>query len=310
MNCPLCKNKEISIIETFSIQIIKQHYLNAALDVNYLFNDIDSLDYLECNECRLKFFNPIVLGDSRYYSHLQKEDWYFLHEDKTEFEFSKQYIKSTDNVLDVGSGRGVFLKHINCAFYQGLESSNKALELANSDGVNVISESVQEHCKNKKDFYDVVVIFQVLEHVANIDDFIRSSIAALKKNGKLIVAVPNNDSFIKDYSNNFLNLPPHHQLHWNEYSLSKLASLYNLEKIEVFKERVTSIHREYFYYTLEQRLFRKISGRVFHIVEDFGKCKTSHLKGYLIKAYVGFLKLFRYHESQDGQTIISVYKKL
>ena len=99
MHCPSCKSKNVDVVETFDTEIIKNHYLETGLDVSNLFENIHSLDYVKCSECGLKFFNPIILGDDKYYAHLQKEDWYFLHEDKTEYEFSKKYINDFPSII-------------------------------------------------------------------------------------------------------------------------------------------------------------------------------------------------------------------
>ena len=307
MKCPLCKSKQILSIENIDIDIIKEHYIETNLDISYLFNTT-SLEYLECKNCNLKFFRPIVEGDDKYYSHLQKDDWYFLHEDKTEFEFSKKYINSNDKVLDVGSGRGAFKKYIDCSLYQGLELSHKAIELAQKDGVNVINETVQKHVKGNFEKYDVVALFQVLEHISDIDNFIQSSLNCLKRNGYFIVAVPNNDSFLKNATNNFLNLPPHHQNHFTQKSLKQLATIYNLEIIEEFKEKVTNVHKEWFYQILKEQLVYKC------LKKQHKLCETTlprihGINKKIINIIIFIAKLLKYHKKQDGHSIIFVYKK-
>lgn len=308
-SCPLCGDVNLTLVDKLDVSIIKKHYLSTGLNVDYLFSNAKYLDCLKCDTCKLQFFSPIILGDSKYYSHLQREDWYFLHEDKTEYEFSKKYVKSEMNVLDVGSGRGVFSRYIDCGYYQGLDLSKKALELAKKDGINVIDETIQEHAKKKTNFYDVVVLFQVLEHVSEIDSFVNNSLHCLKKGGKFIVAVPNNESFIKYSVNNFLNMPPHHQLLWNEKSLASLGEKYNLKLKETFKEKVTNVHREYFYDVLYRRLLLKYKGWAFHQVSNQWEAPVSSLAKSFIKMYVSFRKMLNWHKTQDGQTIIFVYEK-
>lgn len=307
MSCPSCKSNKIKILETFDIDLIKRHYLETGLDVSYLFKNINTLDFIECCDCNLKFFNPVVLGDDKFYEHLQQEDWYFLHEDKTEYEFSTKYIKPNDKLLDVGSGRGVFKKYIDCEFYQGLELSTKAIALARQDGVNVIPELTEKHCEDKKGFYDVVVLFQVLEHIEDIKSFITSALKCLKKGGKLIIAVPNNDAFIKTHINYFLNLPPHHQLHWNENSLLKLAYIYNLKVVEIFKEKVTNVHKNFYYKTLKTNILMKLTGHNNSICTNLPQLNIL----YRIFAEVirRLLQCLSFHKYADGQTIIVVYEK-
>lgn len=265
--CPLCNGEELSLCERLDVSAIKEHYASTGLDVDYLFHDTDNLNCFECLKCHLKFYSPTILGDSKYYSHLQREDWYFLHEDKTEYEFSRKYVDKSTKVLDVGSGRGVFSKYIDCAYYQGLDLSRKAVDLAAKNNINVIDEDIKEHAEKRTEFYDLVVLFQVLEHVSDVRSFMRSSLKCLKPGGKLIIAVPNNDSFIKYAANNFLNMPPHHQLLWNQASLITLGEIYNLRVVEVFKEKVTNVHKEWFYQVLKEKSLLDFLGMDFHKIK-------------------------------------------
>lgn len=309
IDCPLCNGNNICEIEKLDIEVIKTYYDAKGFDVRYLFKD-NELTCFKCLDCETKFFRPIVEGDNDFYALWQSEDWYFLHENKTEFEYSKKYIKPTDKVLDIGSGRGVFKKYINCKFYQGLEFSQKAVELAKKDGVNVIAESIQEHCLKNPEYYDVVVIFQVLEHIVNISDFMNSALKCLKKDGILIIAVPNNDSFIKSTINNYLNIPPHHQSQFTETSLKKLASLYNIEVIDVFKKKVTNIHKDFFYNVLKWDIYNKLTNNPYKMTEDQSLKPGLHgYKKIISKSLISLAKLIKYHKYKDGQTIIYTYKK-
>ncbi|MDR1561057.1 MAG: hypothetical protein LBS23_01735 [Holosporaceae bacterium] len=148
MKCPLCANRNIKVVEIFPVQIIKKHYLETGLNTDYLFEVINELKYIGCNRCRIKFFDPVVLGDSQYYSHLQK------------------------------------------------------------------------------------------------------------------------------------------------------------------KERVTNVHREWFYSVLNDKIRRKPSGRSFHIVDSTQYIRINSALEKVIKMYIKFLKIVNYHKAQDGQTIIYVYEKL
>lgn len=101
----------------------------------------------------------------------------------------------------------------------------------------------------------MVCSFQVLEHIADVKSFIESSLKALKKGGRLVVAVPNNDVLFFKYRNLrfqnnhylktlLLNLPPHHMGLWNPRSIVNLASIYNLKLEALFKEPLNHHRKE------------------------------------------------------------------
>jgi len=308
MNCPSCKSSNIKKKNLVDVELIIKYYKKKGIDVGYLFTGLDKIEQHECLNCGLIYFNPAITGDDAYYSGLQRDKNYFYN-DKTEFEFSSSYVSRTSKVLDVGCGKGMFSKFIDCEFYQGLDTSSLSVELAKKENINVINETVQDHSEKFAEFYDVVVLFQVLEHVFNIDDFLISSLKALKKGGKFIVAVPNNDSFLKDTVNNYFNIPPHHVLQWNEASLMQIAKIYNLKVVEMYKEKVRDVHKSWFYTTLKNKLWRK----AFHM--NYEICMTRphlillNLLSIFLEPIVLIRKITKYHKSQDGHTIIAVFEK-
>jgi 2-polyprenyl-3-methyl-5-hydroxy-6-metoxy-1,4-benzoquinol methylase len=304
--CPLCGEYPKYIDKVAVQEISKLYERKYEYDISPLFEDTQELHYLQCVKCGLKYFDPIVTGDDNFYRQLQNEPWYYLHADKFEYIFSAKYVKRNDKVLDIGSGRGVFKQYIDCDYYQGLDFSSKAVELAKSDRTNVQSISIQEHCIEKSAFYDVIVLFQIIEHIQDVDTFIKSSIKALKENGYLIIATPDNDGFIKDVANFYLNLPPHHVLHWNEEALIFIAQKYNLSIEIIYKEPVSSIHKKWWYTTMINKYINKFLHRRKHIV-DLGLLSWFIHAGAVILGEI--VKFGGFHKKATGQSIIVVYKK-
>jgi 2-polyprenyl-3-methyl-5-hydroxy-6-metoxy-1,4-benzoquinol methylase len=304
--CPLCGESPRYIDKVSTSKIAKLYKERYNYDVTYLFKETKELHYLQCMKCGLRYFDPIITGDDDFYKRLQEEPWYYLHDDKSEYSFAARYIKKDDNVLDIGSGRGVFKQYIDCNFYQGLDFSSKAIELAKLDGVNVQAIPIQEHCLEKKCFYDVIVLFQIIEHIQDVDIFIESSIKALKENGYLIIATPDNDGFIKDVSNFYLNLPPHHVLHWNEQSLAFIAAKYNLNIEAIYREPVAEIHKEWWHITIINKHINKFLRRK-KLIVDLRLLSWFIHAGAVIVGKVA--KLMSLHKKATGQSIIMVYKK-
>jgi SAM-dependent methyltransferase len=83
---------------------------------------------------------------------------------------------------------------------------------------------IGDHAKDRPAAYDVITAFQVLEHIANPLPFLGDCITALKPGGLLIIAVPNNDAFIR-FADLPLNQPPHHVGLWSPKSLAALEQL-------------------------------------------------------------------------------------
>ena len=100
-------------------------------------------------------------------------------------------------VADVGCGAGSFIDHIS-----GLASEVIAIEPTKmyhdslSDrGCKVFSYA--SYAKTKfNNGVDIIVSFQVIEHVENPIEFLKEIYSLLKKGGKLILATPNHDDIL------------------------------------------------------------------------------------------------------------------
>lgn len=271
MKSPLTGNLTQFERKISSSKIIEDYKNTFGYDVSYLLNNIKQIEIYKCLDTGYRFFYPYsVSGDSIFYEHLQQFDWYYMPW-KWEHEQASKFINNKMKVLEVGCAQGEFIIKIKERFNAecvGLEFNEKAIASAKQKGLNVLSESIEKHSLKNKNEYDVICSFQVLEHISNVKSFIESEILCLKKNGLLIISVPNNDSFL-DKSYNILNMPPHHMGLWNKQSLSSIAKIYGLQIIDVFFEPLQEYHSDYFNHTnanilksnifFPKRLYKKIS---------------------------------------------------
>jgi 2-polyprenyl-3-methyl-5-hydroxy-6-metoxy-1,4-benzoquinol methylase len=238
-NSPIT-GKMSSIVDTFRIESIIQGYQKEYnIDVSDYFEGMGELPIYECSDSKLRFFSPAKLaGDGKFYSLLEDFPEYYANW-KWEYEAALKYISSESKVLDIGCGRGAFLEKLkeekNC-IVKGLEFNPSALKVLQEKGIDATMETIESHAQSNKAKYDVVTFFQVLEHIANVKDFITAATECLKPGGIMIVAVPNNEPYLFGINKyEWLNLPPHHMGWWNKTSLENLTKFYplNVEKIEV-----------------------------------------------------------------------------
>ena len=88
---------------------------------------------------------------------------------------------------------------------------------------------MHELANEKAGCFDAVCTFQVLEHVPEPRKFLRSLIKLLKPKGKLIISVPNSESFPKYCQNNLLDQPPHHMTQWCQETFNSLTSIFPIQ---------------------------------------------------------------------------------
>ena len=95
-------------------------------------------------------------------------------------------------LLDIGSGSGQFLyemKQFDMKLY-GLEPGNFDKESAKKQGLNIKNADLLK-ARYPKEYFDIITINHVLEHVPDPAKNIEEIYRILKKNGKLIMGVPN-----------------------------------------------------------------------------------------------------------------------
>jgi SAM-dependent methyltransferase len=242
VHSPLTGGGDVELLEEISAADIGALYSDSfGVDVSDEFLGVEAFGFYQCLKSGLRFFYPGITGSESFYEALQRQSWYYL-EAKPEYEFARRFISERDVVLEVGCGRGEFARKIVAKSYLGLEYSSKAQKTAAADGIRVVIQSVEIHCVEYKQYYDVVCAFQVLEHVANPTAFIDACIRCLKPGGLLIYSVPNADSYLAYSTNSALNMPPHHVTWWVESTFRYVASLFGMDIHEMDREHLADFH--------------------------------------------------------------------
>ncbi|MEK7203810.1 MAG: class I SAM-dependent methyltransferase [Patescibacteria group bacterium] len=110
----------------------------------------------------------------------------------------RREIDKNDSILDVGCGDGRFLDYLKEKSHQGellgVDSSDYVLEKAKNRGLVVIKKDIRD-VKQLSDLgppvggFDVVVLFEVLEHMANAEELLEWAYGHSKK--AVIFSVPN-----------------------------------------------------------------------------------------------------------------------
>jgi 2-polyprenyl-3-methyl-5-hydroxy-6-metoxy-1,4-benzoquinol methylase len=198
---PITGLRDISLETTISVESIINAWKKwPGIDVTNYFGELNSISIYRCNKTGYRFYYPFHLaGDDQLYELLQNFNWYYV-DSKWEYDEAIKLIKPQANVLEVGCGVGAFLKRLQLekqSHAVGIELNGDAARKAIQNGFNVSSLKVEEYSKTHEVCFDVICAFQVLEHITDIRLFLNHLIKILKVGGYLIMAVPNNDSFIK-----------------------------------------------------------------------------------------------------------------
>lgn len=184
-----------------------------------------------CAGCSFEFFDPALAGNSLFYQCLESGEYYTP--DRPEFRRTIRFAacKRLTNVLDVGCGAGSFLNLARSAGLQtfGLELNPTAAEKARAKGHVIFDRLLHELTADAcPDGFDLITLFQVLEHVPDPVDILKQASARLKPGGYISVAVPFKSGIYRFMPWDPSQWPPHHISRWSLQdfkTLSKQAGL-------------------------------------------------------------------------------------
>ncbi len=188
--------------------------------------------------------------------------------------------KKDINALDYGCGTGDFVEYLNHKGLNavGYEPNENASKLAAEK-----TEILQEISHRS---YDVITLFHVLEHIENLDEILSTLHKNLRKEGMLVIAVPNHDSYDASYYKDKWAAwdVPRHIWHFNKTGLIK---------------------------TIESRQFKHIATKplwfdalYISMVSEKYK-KTNQIKG----LFRGLLSNFKARKTKNYSSQVYVFKK-
>ena len=219
-----------------SAQITKMWKSQFGIDVTRFFSEPE-FQLVPAPPYNYYRFTSVRSGDAEFYASLMSRMGYDRSE-KAEFRQASLEITPKDKVLDVGSGIGNF--SVLCTGqYRGVETNPRAVEDAANLGRNVHLGFVQDEEPNS---FDVVTVFQVLEHVEDPKPFLTACVKCLRPGGRLIVSTPNVNGIMGYLSNEILNYPPHHMSWWSASSLQALIADCGCEIDKVWEEPLQHVH--------------------------------------------------------------------
>lgn len=231
----------------------------------------------ECRECHLVFSNPMVAANSAWYS----ASWlYRVRASHTRVAQNDQAIPwnfaqalgdlrtaSRGKLLDVGCAEGHFLYLAQKMGFDvtGVDFNPVGLEIARALlGVSTIYPFSVEELSNRlgEPAFNVVTIFEVLEHLANPRVTVETIHGLLNPGGQLLLSVPGSRRWPALFHNE-VDAPPHHLTLWTEESLQELLERAGFRVIRICKSPLRSedlgFHLKLRLYGLLRAIRRRVS---------------------------------------------------
>ena len=196
----------------------------------------------------------------------------------------------TGKILDVGTGTGFFLNEMKAKGWQitGTEKSDEARSFAKNEfGLELLpTEALFTLPENT---YDVITLWHVLEHIHELNKNMDAFYRLLNPNGKLIIAVPNNESSDAIHYKNYWAAydVPRHIWHFAPTQMEKLGQKHQFRLRGIFTMPFDS-----FYVSI--------------LSEKYRKSKLALIKGF----YFGLISWFKSQfKPEDCSSVIYIFEK-
>jgi len=211
----------------------------------------ESFSILSCPSCGFKFTNPrpedSELGNyykaESYISHTNSKKGLInsVYHIVRKYTLRKKVVLvssyvSRGTILDYGCGTGMFLAACKSVGWNvlGIEPDNDARAMANNQGLELYSKKEEVISFNTHKQVDAITLWHVLEHVTDMFETLAFFKSKLKKDGVLIIAVPNHISYDAQIYKEFWAAydVPRHLYHFELRSMKTLLENAGFQLIE------------------------------------------------------------------------------
>lgn len=240
--CPCCGHERHLMLRSFSVADLstlwQKHF---GFDAFGAWQGGDALEQRRCVQCSLVFHAPEIYGDDAFYARLSQHDWYYESE-KWEFDVALDLIGQYRpcSLLEVGCGSGEFLQKVVSGVdsVMGVDINPDALARARAKGLTVTDQPLGKLSQT----FDMVVLFEVLEHLPSPGEMLAAMVDRLNPGGTLVIAVPNPAGYLKDQGIVLLDLPPHHSTKWSRKTFAYIGTRFGLQEVTYATEPLRYIH--------------------------------------------------------------------
>ncbi len=177
-----------------------------------------------CRECGFAFGYPLVGGDEEFYSILHEQKGYPAWRWDYDIAIREAIIPfDGGHILEIGAGAGVFLRSLGqewkCYAVEASESTREPLE---ASGIKVFRD-LSAAAQSQAGAFQVVALFQVLEHIAEFRPVLAQCRQLLDPGGRLVITVPDGEAMIRqERITGCPDMPPNHVNKWTPDSLSRV----------------------------------------------------------------------------------------
>ncbi|MBN1645263.1 class I SAM-dependent methyltransferase [Candidatus Woesearchaeota archaeon] len=265
--CPLCNIRKIQVKYTLKLD-------RSLKDTSYF-------KIIQCKVCKLVFSSlldyPEQIDSGYEEEYFSKYDTSFEDNQKTRtFKKALKLLNKAKpkkgKILDFGCAEGNFLVLAKQTGWNvcGIDLSKFAAKIARKRGLNVFNKTIND-AKFQKESFDVITLWDVIEHLSNLNDTFKEFKRVLKKDGLLVIRTPNEKSIF--------------------HLIAHLSYILSFKKIKFLLN--TIYHSDHLYYFSKQTLTKILEKNGFKIRKIIMNDQTTMFyKNPVLKCLVWKIRFF------------------
>jgi SAM-dependent methyltransferase len=239
--CPVCGDKEF--------KILGQRGGRAHRD-----GIGEETTIVRCRNCGSTYANPSIIPLSNPYT--DADGYFSTHDSMSRTAEGKRlaakaesFLKGKGKILEIGCGRGENLFGARQAGWEvyGIEMTEEFAVAAQEKGIEIeISSAEESKLLGRKDFFDVIFLVAILEHLYDPNEVLKKVYRSLKPGGVIFIDVPNEAALNLAIGNLYMRMrgrdwainlsptfPPFHVVGYTPKSLRMIVEKAGFEVLEM-----------------------------------------------------------------------------
>lgn len=279
---------------------------------HYMISKKNGFIFRKCDECQTVFISPRPGPEelewwythSEHVAHSQEilektaDTRMMIYNDRIKKLFSRITVP-VKSVLEIGCGTGNFLQRIREIKPEltvtGIELSPDAVRLTKKKGLNCCHSSAEEFAEKTGSKYDLILGFEVLEHVFDPPSLINALFKLLRKGGTLYMTMPNYLSYdflqIGECYRNFFG--PSHLNYYNPFSIMKLLESGGGNCIKIYSDGILDTAIVENYHSDKKKILEGFWGYIYD-----NKAKYQDF-------LIDYQKLLQKHQLSGNMTVVA-----
>ncbi|MBF2048580.1 MAG: class I SAM-dependent methyltransferase [Elainella sp. C42_A2020_010] len=238
-NCPICYSRNAQLLWSVDSEQAARHYVSKEAEpqrFKKLADHISNLwqqktcNVVRCDDCGFCYSYPYTAGDDKFYDLAYERSGYPTWKWEHQLTYDALKDKRNFTLLEIGAGDGAFIRRITPELTSQTnvlctEYSNYGRGQIQQLGLNCLAVDIRsKQFEPFKEHFDVICMFQVLEHMDRLDDLFQRLNYLTRKQASLFISVPNPKCIeFSELNGGLLDMPPNHIGRWNREGFEKLG---------------------------------------------------------------------------------------